>query len=63
MVVCSKCCHIKQYMLTKMRLFVSCFAYITAVNDELVKTVLLVGEIHVMWIHYGDKLTQMVHKV
>jgi hypothetical protein len=43
-------------MLTKMRLF----AYLTSVNVDLVKTVLVVGEIHVLWIHYGDKLTQMI---
>jgi hypothetical protein len=46
-------------MLTKMRLF----AYLTSVNVDLVKTVLVVGEIHVLWIHYGDKLTQIIHKV
>jgi hypothetical protein len=46
-----------------MRLCASCFASIIPVNDELVKTVLLVGEIHVLLIHYGDKLTQMVYKI
>jgi hypothetical protein len=49
-------------MLTKMRLFASCFAYVTAVNVERVKTVLVVGETHVLWIQFGDKLTQMIKK-
>jgi hypothetical protein len=46
-----------------MGLFASCFAYITAVNVEMVETVLVVGETHVLWIQYVDKLIQMILKM
>jgi hypothetical protein len=35
---------------------VSCFAYVTDVNVDMFKTVLVVGVTHVLWIQYGDKL-------